>query len=144
MNTTPTPIPAEPPVDTMVRDRHGAIHRRYADGWGEEFDRSHHLGVWTAIWEARGPLVEVTKTQLIEERAIAAEVGLWDPDEWEEKWRRVARRPLGPTDEAEAFRIARYALVGRTPLDAAEATQLAAATLRLLAEVGRAGLNEED
>lgn len=46
---TPAPIPAEPPVGTLVRDRHGAIHRRYADGWGKEFDRSHHLGVWTAL-----------------------------------------------------------------------------------------------
>lgn len=63
MNTTTT-APAEPPVGTLVRDRHGAIHRRYADGWGEEFDYTYHLGVWAAIWEARGPLVEVTKAQL--------------------------------------------------------------------------------
>ena len=100
MNTTTTP--AEPPVGTLVRDRHGAIHRRYADGWGEEFDRTYHLGVWAAIWEARGPLVEVTKAQLAEERAAEAATRS-AADEWEEQWRRVARQPLGPTDEAEAW-----------------------------------------
>lgn len=71
MNTTTT-APAEPPVGTLVRDRHGAIHRRYADGWGDQYDNTWHLGVWAAMWEGRGPLVEVTKAHLAEERAAEA------------------------------------------------------------------------
>lgn len=134
---TTTATPPEPPVRTLVRDRHGAVHRRYPDGWGPRWGNDMcHFGVWAAMWEARGPLVEVTETELDAEQARPA-------DDWEDRWRNVARQPLGPSDEVEAWRIARYALVNRTPLSAAETAKLSSAYLRLLAQVGRAGLPEE-
>lgn len=136
---TTTTVPPEPPVGTHVRDRHGAHHTRFKTGWASPGMMA--FGNWALMWEARGPLVEVSSPYPdpapVDEQARAA-------DEWEDKWRRIARQPLTSGDETEAWRIARYALVGQSMLDADAAVKLSAAYLRLLAQVGRAGLPEED
>ena len=49
-------VPPEPPVGTVVVDRYGAKHKRYADGWGDIHWGTSHLGVWQAMWTGRGPL----------------------------------------------------------------------------------------
>ncbi|MFE6967215.1 hypothetical protein ACFVAJ_19185 [Agromyces sp. NPDC057679] len=46
----------EPPVGTWVMDRHGAATYRQESGWGEPGFAP--LGVWTSMWDARGPYVE--------------------------------------------------------------------------------------
>lgn len=55
-----TDIPPEPPVGTIVRDRDGALHRRYDEGWGWPYGGCYPMGKWIPIWERRGPLVFVT------------------------------------------------------------------------------------
>lgn len=55
------PIPPEPPLGTWVKDRYGGYSQRRIDadgrdGWGEPGFYSG--GVWSAMWKARGPLVE--------------------------------------------------------------------------------------
>lgn len=52
----PTPIPPEPPIGTWVKDRFGGVSLRYKEGWGEP--GFWPVGIWEAMWEARGPLVE--------------------------------------------------------------------------------------
>jgi hypothetical protein len=60
----PTPPPApvsrdnEPPDDTWVRDRHGALSHRWNGRWG--LPGFYYFGQWEAMWDERGPL-EVCK-----------------------------------------------------------------------------------
>lgn len=51
-------IPAEPPVGTWVKDRHGATHYHNEEGWGAAPQGFYSGGRWDAMWVARGPLVE--------------------------------------------------------------------------------------
>lgn len=53
---TAGPCPPEPPDGTWVKDRHGGVHHRKGDGWGQP--GCYYFGRWAAMWEARGPLVE--------------------------------------------------------------------------------------
>lgn len=49
-------VPAEPPVATWVKDRHGALTMRHSNG-GWAPPGCAPLGKWAAMWEARGPLI---------------------------------------------------------------------------------------
>lgn len=50
-------VPPEPPVDTWVKDRYGAVHHRGRGGqWG--VPGMMYFGSWEAMWHARGPLIE--------------------------------------------------------------------------------------
>jgi hypothetical protein len=52
-------IPPEPPVGTWVKDRHGATHYRTENGrWAAAPTGFLAGGIWSAMWEARGPLVK--------------------------------------------------------------------------------------
>lgn len=53
----PGPCPPEPPVGTWVKDKHGTTHVRTGDRWAPAPTGFFALGVWSAIWEASGPLV---------------------------------------------------------------------------------------
>jgi len=58
---TTTTAPTEPPVDTWVKDRHGATYVRIKDiygttGWAASPTSTYGGGKWEAMWEARGPL----------------------------------------------------------------------------------------
>lgn len=55
------PAPAEPPIGTWVRDRHGASHVRITDpdgrtGWAASPSGMYAFGLWPDMWTARGPL----------------------------------------------------------------------------------------
>lgn len=50
--------PTEPPVGTWVRDRFGGTHYRRPDGWACAPTGFYAFGVWSAMWAARGPLIE--------------------------------------------------------------------------------------
>lgn len=52
----PGGAPPEPPVGTWVRDRFGGISYRQREGWGQPGIMP--FGIWEAMWEARGPLIE--------------------------------------------------------------------------------------
>lgn len=51
-------VPAEPPVGAWVKDKHGAAHYRTTAGWAAAPTGFYPGGKWSAMWEARGPLVE--------------------------------------------------------------------------------------
>lgn len=48
--------PPEPPVGTWMRDKHGGLSLRYAEGWG--LPGFMPFGKWEAMWASRGPYVE--------------------------------------------------------------------------------------
>lgn len=51
----PGPTPPEPPVGTWVRDRFGGLSKHQkGGGWGEP--GFEPFGVWSAMWQTRGPL----------------------------------------------------------------------------------------
>lgn len=46
--------PAEPPIGTVVRDKHGSVSYRHSNG-GWSGPGMAPLGRWKAMWETRGP-----------------------------------------------------------------------------------------
>lgn len=82
----PCTVPSEPPVGTWVRDRFGGLSRRTAAGWG--LPGFMPFGVWSAMWHARGPLVECgpwgrddeEREDMTDERGAAFDAG-WLPGE---------------------------------------------------------------
>lgn len=53
----PTVVPAEPPIGTWVKDRHGGVSMHHnGGGWAPK--GCMPFGRWEAMWAARGPLVE--------------------------------------------------------------------------------------
>jgi hypothetical protein len=50
------PVPPEPPVGTIVKDRHGVLISRYPNGhWGES--GMVPMALWEPMWQAHGPLI---------------------------------------------------------------------------------------
>jgi hypothetical protein len=62
-------IPPEPPVGTWVMDRYGATHYRRHDGWSAAPSGFYAFGIWSAMWEGRGPLVECSPWGTVERKA---------------------------------------------------------------------------
>jgi hypothetical protein len=74
--TDPQYIPPEPPVGTRVRDKTGALVRRYSNGlWAQP--GCVPLAQWEPMWQAWGPLTVVVLPES-DERDLTS---------WEEFWR---------------------------------------------------------